>query len=61
VFDQVLEFLTIVAMVLTPFLGRDGREVISRLVSFMKSLLDKRKENKENQPNLGTGKKKNED
>jgi len=59
-FDQVLEFLSIIAMVLVPFLGRDGREVVARLLSFMKNLLDKRKGKKDNQPNLDTRKKKNE-
>jgi len=59
-FDQVLELLSIIAMVLVPFLGRDGREVVSRLLSFMKNLLDKRKGKKDNEPNLETRKKKDE-
>ena len=59
-FDQVLELLSIIAMVLVPSLGRDGREVVSRLLSFMKNLLDKRKGKNDNQPNLETRKKKDE-
>ena len=59
-FDQVLELLSIIAMILVPFLGRDGREVVARLLSFIKNLLDKRKRKKDNQPNLETRKKKDE-